>query len=125
MSFSFGGSGGYQNNDQLAESGETFNILRVRKQPGEGFEGADRWLIVTDLAEPNITLGCNKGRDATLEALAAHLRETKKPYGPVELTKSKRAYYFNDVGKPLKGVAVQKARAKPKVEDDGFDEIPF
>ncbi len=86
----------YQSNEDLAASGEAFYITAVKYEPGEGFEGADRWLISTSLDPSCISLSPNKDRNAIMEALAEHLFNTQSKYGPVVFVKSGRAYYFND-----------------------------
>ena len=107
--FSFGAPVSiYQSAAELAEAQTEFRIVKVQYQPGEGYEGADRWLIETTLDPALVSMGTNAKRDPILNQLAEHLRETGEAYGPVVMVKSGRAYYFNDVVNP-----------------EPVDEIPF
>jgi len=95
--FSFGSARPYADKDEYASKELVFAILAIAFEPGQGYEGADRWAVTvkaTDRDAAILTLGANPKRDEQLRAAQAHLKRSGKIDGVV-LHHSGNAYYFS------------------------------
>lgn len=92
-------SSGIPNSDksEYLEKNITFSITGVEHQPGQGFEGGNRWAATVEPDDgrgPEImTFACNEKRDEQLEQARLHIQR-HGPIRDVVLTKSGKAYYF-------------------------------
>ena len=98
--FSFSTAGFYADKDEYLSKGLVFSITAVEFQESAGFEGTDRWAVGVSVSDGRpdeiITLQSNEGRDAELEAAAAHIAK----HGPIrntQLVKRGKAFYFRKV----------------------------
>ena len=91
----------YASKDEHIDKGLLFDIHGVEFQRGQGFEGADRWLLTIETHYPNgkivneiMSFGPNQKRDEQMSAAIVYIKKN----GPVEhcrLAKSGNAQYIN------------------------------
>ncbi len=96
--FTFGTGRAYTDNEEFASKGLLFDILAIAFEPGQGFEGRDRWAVTVKVEDrdPEImSLGSNPGRDEKLREAQANI-ERQGPIKGVRLRMSDKAYYIVD-----------------------------
>jgi hypothetical protein len=96
--FRFGAGRSYADNDEYAEKALLFEILAIEYEPGQGYEGRDRWALTVKAKDRDpeiLTLGANPKRGEQLRNAQAHLKRGGSLKNK-RLRRSGNAYYLVD-----------------------------